>query len=195
MSFNQKLAAFGIFCMVITFLSSLFKPSGLHANQNPVFMDVLTLAQRIKNRDKLTIVDIRDPSDYQEFHIPTAINVPLLEFSDAEWNNQSLIIYSGDDNLARKLWYDLPQSLKSKSNIVYGGVHDWYNRVLYPNLPINVNSKDSLLVEQIYLLSLFYGGQPEFQTESHSVEYYKQDFSRVSWPTVERKGTLVRKGC
>jgi rhodanese-related sulfurtransferase len=176
-------------------LSAIFKPEGLHPNRNPVFIDVISLAQQIKNREALTVVDIRSTAAFKEFHIPSAINVQPDEFITTTWDGQNLIIYSGDDNLARQLWNDLPQEVKASSKFLYGGVHDWFDRMLYPHLPLIVDPRDSVLVERINLLSLFYGGQPEFRTDSATLDYYKQDFSRVNWPTVERKGKLVRKGC
>ncbi|MCB0839694.1 MAG: rhodanese-like domain-containing protein [Bacteroidetes bacterium] len=181
----------------IALLLALLAPNGWNnVNQSPRFIDVVSLAGKIKNREKLQIIDLRTEEEYSEFHIPSAINIPLEEWGQSSpQNNQTLIFYSGDDWLARQLWNSLTDSLKEKSFILYGGVHDWYDKLLYPTLPLNAKEEDLELSEKVHELCKFYGGFAEFVDDSLLMNYYQMNLKEAGWPEPDRVVGLVRKGC
>jgi len=194
---NQKLAVVGITLAVVSLVTGLLFPNGMNgANQPPRFISVMDLAWQIKERKPIELIDIRSPELYNEFHLPTAKNVPLQNFEVQDIDESDLFIfYSGDDLLVRQLWISLPESVRSKSYLVYGGVRDWFDHILYPSLPLQVHDRDSMMVEQIDELCRFYGGQVEFNGSIKSLDYYYQDVNSSPWPVVQRAGKLVRRGC
>ena len=196
-SLNQKLAASAFVMALFSLLLAFASPDGINnTNQSPSYISVVDLADRIRNRKPVQIIDLRSEALYETFHVPTASSMPLKQgLQTLEITSDTLVFYSGDDPLARSLWGELPDSLKTRSYILYGGVHDWYERLLYPELPAKYNKADSTLYMWIHDLSLFYGGQPEFVQEEEALKYYRQDFKRLPWPKSHRQNGLVRKGC
>lgn len=180
--------------VMASLIMSLAFPEGFNrANRQPNFIGVVELAQKIRNRESMVLVDLRDQEAYDEFHIPSATQIPLDEVKGYLFE-QPVIFYSGDDLLARQLWDNLPDSLRDRTTIVYGGVRHWYDRVLYPTLPFGKGVTDSDLLDQIHDLSEFYGGFADFE-ESALLDYYKKDLTKVGWPKVQVGGSLMRKGC
>ena len=181
--------------VLASLIMALAYPEGLNrVKRQPQFIGVVELAEKIKNRESFTLIDLRDSAEYHEFRIPSAIHVPLGEISAAHLE-APVIFYSGDDLLTRRLWDSLPDSLRDQTVIVYGGVRDWYSHLLYPTLPFGEVGGDSVLLERVHELCEFYGGYAEFEEDPSLMDYYKKDLSRVKWPAPSRSGALARKGC
>ncbi|WP_424963984.1 rhodanese-like domain-containing protein [Ekhidna sp.] len=195
LTINRRLALIGFGIVLAGLVMALAFPEGLNGvNRQPQFIGVVELAEKIKNREMLDIVDLRDARSYEEFHIPTASNVPLDEFNPNLITKQT-IVYSGDDLLVRRLWDTLPDSLRDHTVIVHGGVHDWFDRVLYPTLPFGDGVTNKSLVNKVHELCQFYGGFADFENDAGLIEYYEKDLTKASWPKVYRTGGLIRKGC
>jgi hypothetical protein len=197
LTFNLKLAAAAFLLAVASLIASLAFPNGPKSvSQAPRFVSVLSLAEQIKSREPLVLVDLREPDLYDEFHLPTAVSMSLNEIQEKGLpEGKTYVFYSGDDLLTRHLWISLPQEAKRRSSVLYGGVHDWYNHLLYPTLPLVAHGEDSVMTEKVNALTRFYGGQAEFENDSVGVAYYTRDLSKASWPVVKRSGKLARKGC
>ena len=192
---NIKLAVIAFGLAVLAMVLSLIYPYGLkEVNQPPNFIDVLTLAQTIKDREPVLLIDLRDKKKFGEFHLPTAINLSVNDaVSKIKGSSTPVVFYSGDDERSKQLWSLLPDPLKAKSKVLYGGVHDWYDRILYPSLPPKkIKGK---LVKKIIELNNFYGGKVKFVGDSTILNYYEQDFSQKLWPAVYRSKKLFREGC
>ena len=90
------------------------------------------LQQLIKQSpDQLSIVDVRNPEEYAEKHIPGAINIPLskLESGIMELSKQTIIITAcgkggGRSAQAAEL---LKQLGFIKANFLCGGTFGWYD--------------------------------------------------------------------
>ncbi|MEQ8807924.1 MAG: rhodanese-like domain-containing protein [Imperialibacter sp.] len=197
LTFNQKLAAAAFLLAVASLIASLAFPNGPKSvSHAPRFVSVLTLAEQIKNREPLVLIDLREPDLYEEFHLPTAVSMSLHEIQEAGLaDGVTYVFYSADDLLTRHLWILLPPAIKKRSSILYGGVHDWYNHLLYPTLPLEIHGEDSVMAEKVEALTRFYGGQAEFEKDSMGLAYYRKDLGKASWPVVKRVGKLMRKGC
>ncbi|WP_370087219.1 rhodanese-like domain-containing protein [Ekhidna sp.] len=194
-SINKRLALIGFGIVLAGLVMALAFPDGLYnVNKQPSFIGVVELAEKIKNREKLNIIDLRDGESFEEFHIPTATNIPLDEFDLASIKEQ-IIVYSGGDLLTRRLWDALPDSLRERTVVVYGGVNDWYDRVLYPKLPFGKGVTNKRMVDKVHNLCQFYGGFADFENDAALIAYYERDLSNASWPKVHRSGGLIRKGC
>lgn len=196
-SLNHRLALIAIASGGIILLLGVLAPKGWNkTNKSPRFIHVIALAKGVKQRENLYLVDLRDSAQFKEFHLPTALNISpdRFSFSDVP-DEKTVVFYSGDDWLSRQLWNSLEDSLKERSFILYGGVYDWYDRILYPKLPIKPNAKDSALAEQVHALTGFYGGYAEFVEDNEIMNYYRIDLSETQWPKPIQQAGLVRKGC
>lgn len=196
--FNQKLALLAFTLAFLAMIASFIIPDGLYSiKQKPSYIPVLDLAEKIMNREKLHLIDLRSEEEYLKFHIPTAQNRAFEEYlSNTTKYKDTIVFYSGDDTLTRQLWNVLPDTLKPKIKILYGGVHDWYERLLYPKLPGTFSTKDSVTMERIKKLNKFYGGRMEFVEDHDLLHYYHKDMTKVLWANPKRTHHgLVRKGC
>jgi len=197
LSLSQRLATIAFILAFFGLLFSFVSPDGMkNVNKKPKYISVVSLAEMVKNREDIQIIDLREKELFDEFHIPTAEHIPLESLlNEPSILGDTLVFYSGDDLLSRQLWIRLPNSLKERSYIVYGGIHDWYERLLYPELPAKTGPQDSAIFQEVHDLSLFYGGQAEFVEEQDALEYYRQDLKEAEWPKPHRENGLVRKGC
>lgn len=192
---NNRVFLMMVGVLMAGLIMSLAFPEGFNrVNRQPNFIGVVELAQKIRNRESMMLVDLRDQEAYQEFHIPAARNIPLNEVNENLFE-QPVIFYSGDDLLARQLWDDLPDSLRDHTIIVYGGIRHWYDYILYPTLPFGKEVTDAVLLDQIHELCEFYGGFAEFEQDSELLNYYQQNLRKANWPNVQAGGKLMRKGC
>ncbi|WFR57925.1 rhodanese-like domain-containing protein [Anaerocolumna sp. AGMB13025] len=71
------------------------------------------------------IIDLREPEEYQMGHIPTAVNIPYLDFETIKSDLPSdrlLILYCDRGNLSLLLARELSNDGYQVKNI-YGGIH------------------------------------------------------------------------
>lgn len=194
LTFNQKLLGVGGIIALLTLAVAVVKPAGGH--DLPHFKCVICLAEQIKNRNPLQLIDLRSDSLYQSFHLPSAVSNPYESFDHSTLSEErTLIFYSGDDLISRRFWVDLPDSVKERSFILYGGIRDWYERLLFPKLPLNPQVSDTGMVNRVKQLSEFYSGQPEFTNDFTLLDYYYKDLKNAPWPKYNRVGSMIRRGC
>ncbi|MEO9484445.1 MAG: rhodanese-like domain-containing protein [Ekhidna sp.] len=192
---NDKLVLASLSFVLAGLALAIASPNGLNgANRQPNFMGVIELAEKIKNRENLLLIDLRDAQKFEEMRIPTAKNIPFDSLDLGELKGTT-IFYSGDDLLSRKLWDSLPDSLRDQTIILYGGMRDWYDRMLYPTLPFGDQVSDSSLLKHLHELCEFYGGFADFEPDSSLLNYYQLDLSTAKWPKIRMGNKLMRKGC
>ncbi|WP_185153507.1 rhodanese-like domain-containing protein [Fulvivirga lutimaris] len=194
-SLNKKLAALAFILAALAMVASFVAPQGLkNENDRPPFISVVTLAKAIKNREDFRLIDLRDAAAYEEFHLPSAVNISYDSALKMDFK-QKVIFYSGDDYLAKRLWEKRHETLAPNAMVLYGGVHDWYEKLLYPELPIKIPEQQRSMVNQVIELSTYYGGHIEFVESQEVLDYYEYDLNKKYWPRANRTNGLVRKGC
>lgn len=100
------------------------------------------LADKLINKDpSIVLVDLRTNAEFEQYHIPTAINIPfdsLLVDENTSFLNQdkvSIVLYSNDYLIADQAWF-LCNSLGYKNLIVLkDGLKGFYNTIFNPVLP------------------------------------------------------------
>ncbi len=193
-SLNQKLALLAFILSSLALVSSVFfaNNSSLKHPSEVEFITVLDLAESIKKREIMTLIDLRSKEDFNQFHIPTAINITASELEDYKFDSESrLIVYSENDSLSRKTLSNLDNIRFGNSRFVKGGVQDWYIRVLYPRMPLEIPEEDRALANRVKSLSSYFGGRSQFVDDKNTLGYYKETES--TQPKIESK--LVRMGC
>jgi len=169
---RQKSTVTVLGIVLTSLLVGLAFPNGFrNANKPPNFIGVVELAEKIRNRESFQLIDLREANLYEEFHIPTARNKPYskLDFSELEG---AVVFYSGDDLVARQAWNAMPDHLRSRSRILYGGVHDWYSRLLYPTLPFVAKVQHRAVLDRIHELSNLYGCYADFNDAPNLMYHY-----------------------
>lgn len=191
LSLNQKL---GVLAFVLSLIAMVISVSYSKQTVMENKITVLELAKAIRSREELLLIDVRDQDSFWEFHIPTASSIPLSEIPYADLTTQvPLVIYSGDDSLATKAYSIILNRRISNVALLKGGVHDWYERILYPKIPFELAEQNKALASEIKEIAEFFGGKINRTEDETSLDYY-QDASTKSIQT-KRETPLVRMGC
>lgn len=194
LSLNLKLAliafSLSLFALVIEVISS--------SNKHPLsegkieYISVLQLANEIKNRQTINLFDLRDDSSFAAFHIPTATNTtPPTLLNQEIKSTEKTVLYSGKDSLSIQAFFMMREKGFDNLYVLEGGIQDWYNRILYPHMPLIVPTEDQDLANKVKNLSTYFGGRSQFVNQGNPLDYYKNDIDVQ--PKIESK--LVRMGC
>jgi len=208
LSTPKKLA----FVALVLGIVALFAGSPYSGSQVKVNTKDLALST-VKNSDKVkpleladwiiqgkadyTLVDLREEDQYNQYFIPTAVNIPLVQIDESDLlRNQKIILYTDDDVNAAQAWF----ILKSKNfNGVYlldGGLKKWQDDVLFPKLAVNASKEDVAEFEKIKEISKYFGGSA--QTDSSQVSETKVNLPTpqvTTSPTVTKTKKKKREGC
>ncbi len=100
---------------------------GLFGNKNKISYSELT--NLINENENLTIIDVRETSEFQTGHVPNAINIPvkIIEFKIDDLNldkNEKIVLYCLSGGRASVALNTL--KAKGYSDVVnFGGVSNW----------------------------------------------------------------------
>ena len=192
---NHKLVLLGIAGLLSCLVLGLIAPGGLDAaRHSPHFISAIKLAERIKNRESIQVIDLRDSVAYAEFNIPRSRRLSIAQALAAPMEGDR-VYYSGQDLLARKLWASLPDSVRARSYVLHGGIEAWYQQVLHPTLPRKPRGEDRPLVQHLNALIQFYGGEATFTEDSTVLDVYRVNLSNAPWPKTQLVTGEMRKGC
>lgn len=116
------------------------------ANSGEQYFSPDEIADLIINQDpSLLLIDIRSQDEYEKFHLPGAINIPLSELLSDEWKdylNQDVrmnVFYSNSTVDANQAWM-LTQQLGYKNNyVLQGGLNYWVETIMNPESPANTS--------------------------------------------------------
>lgn len=194
-SLNQKLAVFAFSISLLAMITSVTLPYSETRKKDPKInlISVLELAHDIKNRESISLIDVRPSTEFEEFNIPTAINLSLAELITSELpQDDPIVIYSGDELLSEQAYFMLSGLGKNHIFVLKGGVHDWYDFILYPKLPKEIPESNDSLAKEVKSLSSFFGGRIEFVDDVKALDYYEKDSGNKA---KKHPKSLERMGC
>jgi rhodanese-related sulfurtransferase len=159
---------------------------------------VLELADWIiKGKSDYTLVNLREEKDFNEYFIPTAINIPMKTLPESGLlRNQKIILYCYNDLRAAQAWFILKSNNYKGVYILDGGLDKWKSEVLFPKLSADASKEQVAEFEKIKEISKFFGGVP--QTGSEQLTDTKIN---LPTPQVTSKGNVnqpkkkKREGC
>ena len=143
---NSKL---GVLAIVLGFLS-LFAGESRKGNGMPI--DPKELARRVQNeldhvtatelaswimqrRTDFRLIDLRDATAFKEYHIPGAQNILLPSLVESHFDkNQSIVLYSEGGVHSAQAMFLLWAEGYDKVYMLKGGLNEWKDDVLYPQL-------------------------------------------------------------
>ena len=92
-------------------------------------VDAETAAQMMADKDDEIVLDVRSPEEYQEQHIPEAINIPNETIGEEPIDalpdkEQLILVYCRSGNRSKQAAEKL--AAQGYTNIVeFGGINDW----------------------------------------------------------------------
>lgn len=161
-------------------------------------VDVKSLADWIiEGRVDYRLVDLRDEEKYNEYSIPTAVNIPVSKISDSDlMRNQKILLYADDNTKAAQGWFLLKSKDYNGVYILDGGVEAWKDRVLFPSLHANATAEEKAEFEKMAEVSKFFGGSPQTGTETDEQEIAMPKLEMpAAVPMTTPKRKPKREGC
>lgn len=156
------------------------------------------LGQLIIDKDPdFQIIDIRDQSEYQKFHIQTAINIPLqtlftnenLEFIDPE---RLVVLYSNGGTHAAQAWVLLQQMGYTNTTVLLGGLNYWVEVYSNPTPPEGVYADSEIFNYQFRVSA---GNYLMGNIEAKGQSQDKSEPVKIRIPKRKKKAKSADEGC
>ena len=132
------------------------KPYKLTANQlleevkeGAQFVSTDQIADMIIQKDpSLQLIDVRTSEEFEKFHLPGAINIPLSALLSADWEpyiNQDVkmnVFYSNGNTTANEAWMITRQLGYLNNYVMMGGMNYWAETIMNPTKPGTTSPND-----------------------------------------------------
>jgi rhodanese-related sulfurtransferase len=106
------------------------------------------------------LIDVRDETAFQQYHIPTAENVPMASLPDLPLGSRDkAVLYSDEGVHAAQGWLLLRAKGLKGVYLLKGGLSAWKTQVLFPTLTENPSPDQQARDEELKAMSTFFGGQ------------------------------------
>jgi len=104
----------------------------------------------IKEDPSFLLIDVRNQNEYEEFHLPGAVNIPLPDLLSEEWKpylNQDIrhnIFYSNSTVQANQAWMITLQLGYKNNYVLQGGLNYWVETIMNPDPPESTNPNEEI---------------------------------------------------
>ena len=208
LSTPKKLALFALILgITAVFAGSPYMGSEVRVNTKDLALSTVKNSDKIKPLEladwiikgeaDYTLVDLRNEEQYNQYFIPTAINIPLPQIDESDLlRNQKIILYADDDVNAAQAWFILKSKNFKGVYLLDGGLNKWQEEVLFPKLAVNATKDDIAQFEKIKEMSNYFGGSA--QTDSTQVSESKVNLPTpqvTTQPNVTKPKKKKREGC
>ncbi|MCF8231483.1 MAG: rhodanese-like domain-containing protein [Bacteroidales bacterium] len=130
------------------------------------FKEPIFVAQKIIEKDPVyTLIDVRTSDQYNEFHLPGTINIPLKEFNNPEYQGyldrevKNNIFISNGSLKADQAWFLCRRKGYENNYVMQGGLNQWVENILRPTPPPATASKAAFEeYNRCKAASLYFGG-------------------------------------
>lgn len=109
------------------------------------------VAEMLVQKDpSLQMIDVRSRSDYEQYHLPGAVNVPLddiLSEENSVWFDQAErtnVLYANGNTAASEAWMLLRQKGYRDIYVMQGGLNNWAETIMNPSRPVPTAPDDEL---------------------------------------------------
>lgn len=127
-------------------------------------IDAVEVGEWIKEQAPgLRLIDLRDASVFEAFHLPGAERVDSASL--AEWVfdiGETIVIYGDENSPAAPAWAELRARSTPTQRVFHlrGGAMAWLSEVMDPMLPVDPSEEEREGFERAVELSRYFGGMP-----------------------------------
>ncbi|MGE4289146.1 MAG: rhodanese-like domain-containing protein [Salinivirgaceae bacterium] len=107
------------------------------------------IADFIVQKDpSIQLIDVRSTDEYESYHLPGAINIPLADISSDEWlgyldqDVRTNVFYSNGTVSANQAWIICTQRGFKNNYVLQGGLNYWAETILNPQKPAETAPND-----------------------------------------------------
>ncbi len=147
----------------------------------------------IKHDPALLLIDVRSNDQYEEFSLPGALNIPLENILDEEWQGYFLaedfdiVLFSNDEIYAGQAWILLRRLNYKNLRVMQGGLNHWAETIMQPLMP-----KQSAPQEAFELYDFRRAANQYFGGGSGEIQPVDTETIQV---TRKKKKSAVEGGC
>jgi rhodanese-related sulfurtransferase len=109
------------------------------------------VADMIINKDpSLLLIDVRSQDEYEKYHLPGAINIPISSLLEDQWKeylHQDLrlnVFYSNGTVNANQAWMLTRQMGYQNNYVLQGGLNYWSETILNPSAPSSTSPDEEI---------------------------------------------------
>ena len=115
----------------------------------------------IESRADYRLVDLRTEAEFAQYHIPTALSIPMSVLTDAGLGRQEkIVLYSEGGIHSAQAWMLLKAQGYKSVYMLKGGLDEWKDQVVFPVVSDNPTPVQRARDERLKSMSTFFGGQP-----------------------------------
>lgn len=109
----------------------------------------------------LRVIDVRSPTEFAGYAIPTAENLPLDKLVQTAFApHETAVLYSEGGAHAGQAWVLLQALGVDNAFFIAGGLADWRDDVMSPVLSPSATDSEKQAFQATAELSRYFGGQP-----------------------------------
>ena len=130
----------------------------------------LELAEWIRaKRPKLRVVDIRDSSAFETYHIPRAERIDLSELVSTRFKkDETIVLYSDGGAHAAQGWVFLRALGHERVYFLRGGLYEWLDDVMNPTIASTSSDSSRADFAKVAEISRYFGGVPRSEARGDS---------------------------
>lgn len=102
----------------------------------------------VQNDPSLQLIDVRSSDEFNKFHLPGAINIPISSLLSEDWEayiNQDVkmnVFYSNGNTTANEAWMITSQLGYPNNYVMMGGLNYWAETIMNPEKPASTSPND-----------------------------------------------------
>jgi rhodanese-related sulfurtransferase len=171
LTLNQKLAGAAVALGVVALFATPYPGSKVTLDARELALVVGTEADHveapelaawiIEGRADYRLVDLRSQAEFAQYHIPTAVSVPMSGLTEAGLGRQEkIVLYSEGGIHSAQAWMLLRAQGYQSVYTLKGGLDEWRDQVVFPVVADNPTPVERARDERLRSMSAFFGGQP-----------------------------------
>ena len=154
----------------------------------------------IRGRSDYRLIDLRAEGDYRQYHIPGAENIPLTSLEEYGLpRNEKVVLYSEGGIHSAQAWFLLRARDYRGVYILRGGLEEWKDRILFPQLPGSATPDQTADFEKRKEVSKFFGGTPQKATAGQENQGMTMALPKLQMPVAPpatgTPGKKKKEGC
>ena len=123
----------------------------VEAQEGAQFMSTDEIADMMVQKDpSFQLIDVRAQNEFEKFHLPNAINIPLTDILSDDWADvldqdvKMNVFYSNGNLKSNEAWMITRQLGFENNYVMQGGLNYWAETIMNPTAPASTSPDDEI---------------------------------------------------
>ncbi|MGZ2370380.1 rhodanese-like domain-containing protein [Ancylomarina sp. YFZ004] len=123
----------------------------VEAQEGAQFMSTDEIADMLVQKDpSFQLIDVRAQNEFEKFHLPNAINIPLTDILSDDWADvldqdvKMNVFYSNGNLKSNEAWMITRQLGFENNYVMQGGLNYWAETIMDPKAPASTSPDDEI---------------------------------------------------